>query len=106
MTLRQEYDRAKGIVDDIIVSVNNQFSRQKDRVLFIAQKMENALLENKKKKKKVEEYEGRLTDLTKMMVDVPHIEKKFSGQLEEMGNEIAGIKEAQDKVMKKLVEIE
>ena len=106
MTLRQEYDRAKGIVDDIIVSVNNQFSRQKDRVLFIAQKMENALLENIKVEKKVEEYEGRLTDLTKMMVDVPHIEKKFSGQLEEMGNEIAGIKEAQDKVMKKLVEIE
>lgn len=106
MTLRQEYDRAKGIVDDIVVSVNNQFSRQKDRVLFIAQKMENALLENIKVEKKVEEYEGRLTDLTKMMVDVPYIEKKFSGQLEEMGNEIAGIKEAQDKVMKKLVEIE
>ena len=106
MILRQEYDRAKGIVDDIIVSVNNQFSRQKDRVLFIAQKMENALLENIKVEKKVEEYEGRLTDLTKMMVDVPHIEKKVSGQLEEMGNEIAGIKEAQDKVMKKLVEIE
>ena len=106
MTLRQEYDRAKGIVDDIVVSVDSQFRRQKDRVLFVAQKMENALLENKKVEKKVEEYKGRLTDITRLMADVPQIEEKFSGQLKEMSNEVAGIKEAQDKVMKKLVEIE
>jgi len=106
MTLRQEYDRAKGVVDDIVVSVDGQFRRQKDRVLFVAQKMENALLENKKVIKKVEEYEGRLTDITKLMDEVPHIEEKVSGQLKEMRSEVVGIKEAQDKVMKKLVEIE
>jgi len=106
MTLRQEYDRAKGVVDDIVVSVDSQFRRQKDRVLFVAQKIENALLENKKVVKKVEEYEGRLTDITRIMADVPHIEEKVSGQLKEMRNEVVGIKEAQDKVMKKLVEIE
>ncbi len=106
MTLRQEYDRAKGVVDDIVVSVDSQFRRQKDRVLFVAQKMENALLENKKVVEKVEEYEGRLTDITRLMADVPHIEEKVSGQLKEMRNEVVGIKEAQDKVMKKLVEIE
>jgi DNA-binding MarR family transcriptional regulator len=105
-TLRQEYDRAKGVVDDIVVSVDGQFRRQKDRVLFVAQKMDNALLENKKVAKKVEEYDGRLTDLTRLMADVPHIEEKFSGQLKEMRNEVEGIKEAQDKVMKKLVEVE
>ncbi len=106
ITLRQEYDRAKEVVDDIIVSIDSQFRRQKDRVIFVAQKMENALLENKKVAKKVEEYEGRLTDITKLMDDVPHIEEKFSGQLKEMKSEVASIKEAQDKVMKKLVEIE
>ena len=106
MTLRQEYDRAKGVVDDIVVSVDSQFRRQKDRVLFVAQKMENALLENKKVVEKVEEYEGRLTDITRLMADVPHIEEKVSGQLKEMSNEVVGIKEAQDKVMKKLIEIE
>ena len=106
MTLHQEYDRAKGVVDDIVVSVDSQFRRQKDRVLFVAQKMENALLDNKKVVEKVEEYEGRLTDITRLMADVPHIEEKVSGQLKEMHNEVVGIKEAQDKVMKKLVEIE
>ena len=106
MTLSQEYDRAKEVVDDIVVSVDSQFRRQKDRFLFVVQKMENALLENKKVVKKVEEYEGRLTDITKLMTDVPHIEENVSGQLKEMRNEVVGIKEAQDKVMKKLVEIE
>jgi len=106
MTLRQEYDRAKGVVDDIVVSVDSQFRRQKDSVLFVAQKMENALLENKKVVEKVEEYEGRLTDITRLMAEVPHIKEKVSGQLKEMRNEVVGIKEAQDKVMKKLVEIE
>jgi len=106
MTLRQEYDRAKGVVNDIVVSVDGQFRRQKDGFLFVAQNMENIVLENKKVIKKVEEYEGRLTDITKLMDNVPHIEEKVSGQLKEMRNEVVGIKEAQDKVMKKLVEIE
>ena len=106
MTLRQEYDRAKGVVNDIVVSVDGQFRRQKDGFLFVAQNMENIVLENKKVIKKVEEYEGRLTDITKLMDNVPHIEEKVLGQLGEMRNEVVGIKEAQNKVMKKLVEIE
>jgi DNA-binding MarR family transcriptional regulator len=105
-TLRQEYERARGVVEDIVVGVDSQFRRQKDRVLFVAQKVEAASLENKKVVKKIEEYEGRLTGLTKVMGDVPHIEEKVSGQLREMRSEVEGIKEAQDKVMQKLVEIE
>jgi len=105
-TLKQEYERARGVVNDIVVSVDRQFSRQKDRVLFFAQKIEDVLLENKKVTKKVEDYEGRLSDLTKIVADVPHIEDKFSGQLNEMRSEVVGLKEAQEKVMKKFVEIE
>ena len=105
-TLRQEYERARGVVEDIVVGVDSQFRRQKDRVLFVAQKVEAASLENKKVVKKIEEYEGQLTGLTKVIGDVPQIEEKFSGQLEEMKSEVEGIKEAQDKVMQKLGEIE
>jgi DNA-binding MarR family transcriptional regulator len=105
-TLRQEYERARGVVEDIVVGVDSQFRRQKDRVLFVAQKVEAASLENKKVVKKIDEYEGRLTDLTKVIGDVPQIEEKFSGQLKEMRSEVEGIKEAQDKVMQKLGEIE
>ena len=105
-TVSQEYERAKGVVNDIVVSVDSQFRRQKDRVLVVTQKMENALLDNKKIVKRVEEYEGRLVDLTKLIGEIPSIEEKVSGQLKEMKNEVYDIKEAQDKVMQKLVEIE
>jgi DNA-binding MarR family transcriptional regulator len=104
--LNQEYTRAKGLVNNIVVSVDRQFSRQKDRVLFFAQKIEDILLDNKKVTKKVEEHEGRLSDLTKIIADVPHIEDKFLEQFNEMHSEVVGIKKTQDRVMKKLIEIE
>jgi len=104
--LRQEYERARGVVEDIVVGVDSQFRRQKDRVLFVAQKVEAASLENKKVVKKIEEYERQLTDLTKVMGGVPQIEEKFSGQLKEMKSEVKGIQKAQDKVIQKLGEIE
>jgi len=104
--LNQEYNQAKGVVNGIIVSVDRQFSRQKDRVLFFAQKIEEILLENKKVTKKIEEYEYRLSDLTKIAVDVPQIDDKVSEQINDIRNEVLGIKETQNNMIKKLVEIE
>jgi DNA-binding MarR family transcriptional regulator len=106
VTLRQEYYNAKGTIRNIVVSVDNQFKRQKDGVLFVAQKMENVLVENEKVAKKVEEYKEQLTDLTNLVANAPNIEENVSGQLKEMQTEVEGIKEAQVQVMKKLVEIE
>jgi DNA-binding MarR family transcriptional regulator len=104
--LRQEYERARGAVEDIVIGVDSQFQRQKDIVLFVAQKVEATAVENKKVVKKIEECDRQLTDFAKVIGEVPQIEEKFSGQLEKMRSEVKGIKEAQDKVMKKLVEVE
>jgi DNA-binding MarR family transcriptional regulator len=106
MTLRQEYERARGVVEDIVVGVDSQFQRQKDAVLFVAQKIEATSLENKNVVNKIEECERQLADFTEVVGEVPQIEKKFSGQLEEMRSEVKGIKDAQSKVMEKLVEVE
>jgi len=104
--LRQEYEGARGVVEDIVVGVDSQFRRQKARVLFVAQKVEATSLENKKVVKRVEDYERQLMDLANVMGDIPQIEEKFSGQLKQMKSEVNGIKEAQDEVIQKLVEIE
>jgi DNA-binding MarR family transcriptional regulator len=106
ITLRQEYYNAKGAVRDIVVSVDNQFRRQKEGVLFVAQQVENVIIENSKVVKKVEHYEEQLTDLANLVSNSPKIEEKVSGQLEQMKNEVENIKEVQAKVMTKLVEIE
>ena len=106
ITLRQEYYNAKGAVRDIVVSVDNQFKRQKEGVLFVAQQVENVIVENSKVVKKVEDYEEQLTELTNLVSNAPNIEDKVSGQLEQMRSEVENIKQAQTKVMTKLVEIE
>ena len=106
ITLRQEYYNAKGAVRDIVVSVDNQFKRQKEGVLFVAQQVENVIIENSKVVKKVEDYEEQLTDLTNLISNAPNIEEKVSGQLDQMKTEVENIKQVQANVMTKLVEIE
>jgi DNA-binding MarR family transcriptional regulator len=104
--LSYEYERARGVVEDIVVGVDTQFRRQKDRVLYVAEKIEAASLENKKVANRIDEYEGQLSEITKAVGDVPQIEERVSGQLRTMKKEVEDIKEAQNKVMQKLVEIE
>ena len=106
LSLRQEYEGAKGVVNDIVVGVGSELRRQNAGLLFFAQEIENAAVEHKKVVEKVDAYGSRLTDLTRLVADVPHIEERVSGEIKEMRNEIEGIKDTQDKVMQKLVEIE
>ncbi|MDG6222725.1 MAG: MarR family transcriptional regulator [Candidatus Bathyarchaeota archaeon] len=107
ITLRHEYHNAKGIVSDIVVSIDNQLMRQKEGVLYVAHKIEKVAVENQEVAKKVEEYEEKLIKISNRITDFPSdFEEKFSGQINEIRNEFEGIKETQEKVFEKLVEIE
>ena len=104
--LNQEYESAKGIVNNIVLGIDREFSRQKDRVIFFAQKIEDILLDNKNITEKVEAYENRLNDINYVITNVPQLDEKFSEQLEEMRNDFSELKETQERVLKKLVEVE
>ena len=107
ITLRHEYHNAKGIVSHIVLSIDNQLSRQKEGVLYVAQKIEDISVENQQFAKKVEKYEEKLTELSNRITDsAPDVEKKVSGQIKEIKDEFEAIKQTQEKVMEKLVEIE
>lgn len=105
-SLRTEYENARGVVDNIVVSVDGQFRRQARAINFVAKEVETISLENKQVVKKVEDCDDRLTNLAGLMAKVPNVEEKFAGQLEEVVRDVEGIKATQDRVMKKLVEIE
>jgi DNA-binding MarR family transcriptional regulator len=104
-TLNQEYEKAKGVVDDVVVSINSQFRRQDNRVLSIAQKIEKTSLERENVMKKIEGYKEQLGELADLMGNVPQIEERFSEKLDEMKSEVENIKAAQEKVMQKIVEM-
>ena len=104
--LRQEDENAKGTVDSVIVSVDSQFRRQANVIHFVTKDLEALSSENKQVAKRIEEHERRLSDITESIKDAPNVEEKFSGQLKEVRNEVFSIKEAQNRVMEKLIEIE
>ncbi len=107
ITLRHEYHNAKGTVSDIVVSIDNQLMRQKEGVLYVAQKIEDVAVENQKVSKKVEDCEKKLSEISNQIADsAPDFEEKFSLQIKEVRDEFEGIKKTQDKVMERLVEIE
>ena len=105
-SLSREYNNAKGIVKNIVVSVDKQFKKQKDRMIFVVQAVENILVENKKVEKKIELYNDRLNNITKIIDDVPRIEERFSGPLKELQHNLNTIKENQEKVIQRLENIE
>jgi CRP-like cAMP-binding protein len=105
-SLSQEYENAKGIVEDVVVSINSQFRRQDNRVLAIAQKIEKTSLENEKLVRKIEGYEEQVGNLADLMGSFPQIEEGFSEKFNEMRSEVENIKAAQEKVKQKIVEIE
>lgn len=105
-SVRQEYEKAREVVSDIVVGVDSQFRRQDNRMLLMIQEIKGTVLENKKVVKKVEEHEIRLLDLNNQLGEVPQIEEKFSGHLKEMRSEVEEIKAAQEKMLQKIVAIE
>lgn len=107
ITLRHEYHNAKGIVSDIVLSIDNQLTRQKEGVIYVAQKIEDIYVENQHVAKKVEAHEEKLTELSNRITDsAPDVEKKVSDQIKEIKDEFEGIKQTQEKVMEKLFEIQ
>ena len=106
MRINLEYKKSKGIVDNIIISINSQFRKQKNRIFLISQKIENIILENKKVEKKIEDYENRFFILSRKIKNSPRIEKKISEEMTELSYEIQTLKLAQEKFLKKINEIE
>ncbi len=104
--LGKKYTNAKRIVESIVMSVDRQFKRHTSLVHFLTKDLQTLSLENKKVRNKVEQYEAQLSDLANSLSDVPTIEEKVFMRLENMRKDVADIRETQNKVVKKLAEIE
>jgi len=104
--LNTEYSQAKSVVEDVVIGVNTEFQRQREKVLLVAQKIETVSLETKKVAEKLKDQEVKLTELAEV-VEGPHqIEEKISARLKEIENEVKGLKAVQERVTQKLGEIE
>jgi chromosome segregation ATPase len=104
--VREEYEEAKGVVGDIVLSFDRQFRKQEDRLLIVTHKTEALSSESEKIVRKVEEHDRRLVDLADRIEAVSEIEQKLSTQIEKMNKKLDEVKESQEKALQRIVEVE
>ena len=74
---QKEYEKAKGIVEDIVLSFNRELKREADKLDVIAFKIEGNLAKADTSLKKVETLEKRMLPLRKSNQQLFH---RFSSQ--------------------------
>jgi len=102
----EEYEEAKGVVDDIIISFNRQFRKQEDRLRIVTHETKVFSSEGKKIVEKMEGHDRRLADFAGKIEAVSEIKQKLSTQIEKMDKKVNGLIASQERVVQRIVEVE
>jgi len=102
----EEYEEAKGVVDDIILSFNRQFQKQEDRLLIVTNETEVLSSEREKIVEKMENHDRRLADLAGKIEAVSEVEQKLSMQIEKVDKKVNDLMASQERVVQRVAEVE
>ena len=102
----EEYEEAKGVVDDIIISFNRQFRKQEDRLRIVTHETKVFSSERKKIVEKAEKHDRRLADLAGKIEAVSEVEQKLSTQIEKMDKKVNDLIASQERVVQRVAEVE
>lgn len=102
----EEYEEAKGVVDDIIISFNRQFRKQEDRLRIVTHETKVLSSEGKKIVEKMERHDRRLANFAGKIEAVSEVEQKLSTQIEKMDKKVNGLIASQERVVQRIVEVE
>jgi len=102
----EEYEEAKGVVDDVIISFNKQFQKQEDRLRSVTYETKVLSSEREKIVEKMETHDKRLADLTGKIEAVSEVEPKLSTQIEKMDKKVNDLIASQERVVQRVAEVE
>jgi len=102
----EEYEEAKSVVDDVIISFNKQLRTQENRLNVVAHKTEVSISQSEKTAKKMEKYEGRLAKFTAKMKPILEVERKVSAEIENMDKRMNEMAMKQESIMQRIEEVE
>jgi len=105
-SLRSEYERAKGLVSDVVISVNKDLQKQGEKIVSISGRAETLLSENQRILSKLRENDNRLVKLESDITPFSEIESKLSTQIKEVDKRVAELMAAQKKVEQQIAEDE
>lgn len=102
----EEYEEAKGVVDDVIISFNKQLQKQEDRLHIVTHETKVLSSESKKIVDKMENRDGRLADLAGKIEAVSEVEQKLSAGIEKMDKKVNALVASQERVVQRIAEVE
>lgn len=104
--VQKEYERAKDVIGDVIVSVNTDIERERQKLSVVSGKTEMLLSENGKIQRKIEGYNDQLSKLATKVEDVSGLEPNLSAQFEEMRKSLADVINSQKHLGQRVTKIE
>jgi len=103
-SLREEYEKAKGLVSDVVISVNKDLQRQGERIASVSSKAEVLLSENQRTLSKLKESDNRLSKLESDITPFSNLEQKLSMRIKEVDKRVEELTNAQKRLEQQIAE--
>lgn len=104
--VHEEYEKAKDIVEEIIISFNRQVQELGNRLRLTDYKTEGVSSKFEKIEKKVQGQDQQLAHVTTKVESLLEVEHKVASQIKSMSKRFEEVTVTQEKMIKKIQEIE
>jgi len=101
-----EYERAKSVIGDIVISVNKDLQRQGEKITSVSGKVDAIAYENQRVLNKLKESDSHLTKLESDITVFSETEPKLSAQIKEVDKRVEELVTAQRKIEQQVAEVE
>lgn len=102
----EEYEKARNLVSDIVISVNKDLQKQENRISSVSGRTELLISENQRFSSRLKENENRLIKLESDFTAFSEIEPKLSTQINELDKKVGDIVSVQKKFEEQIKESE
>ena len=104
--VHEEYEKAKDIVEEIVISFNRQVQELGNRLSLTDYKTEGFSSKFEKIEKKAQGQDQQLAKVTVKVEGLLEVEHKVASQIKSMSKRFEEVTVTQEKMMKKIQEIE
>ncbi len=104
--LREKYEEARDVVEDIVVSFNSQLRGYEEKVDAVSHKTAVLSSKNESVVSTVKEHDERLKRIVSEVDTFSGSEQKIAGQIQDVNKRIESLVAAQKSITEKLMEVE
>jgi chromosome segregation ATPase len=104
--LAEEYEKAKTLVEDVVVSFNKQTQRQEEKLATVAQNAIIATYRSSKVETKLEAQEGQIGQIWTKIDDLTSLKQEAPTQIAAMSEKITDITKSQEELREKVKSLE